>query len=508
MALRVLQNNGFLPLPAGLTGPGWYPINSPQMTFLYSPAEMVLFGGASGGGKSNVLVADSAQEYDNPNFRGLLLRKSYTEMTNIIDEMRRIYGPLGGRATDRERVWRFPAGGIMRLGYMSSDKDLELYTGKPMSWLGIDEAQFQTESRVRQLFSWVAPTDPTLRARIRLTANPSNPWLKSLFLNNECPVCRTEKSTTPCAVYEGARWKSDDGLVMKTTCFIPAKATDNPLYTDVKLAGLMSQTAAIRKKLLDGCWCATEGAFFDFLNDSYVASIASVNEQWWHTHFISMDYGFSSSAAACGLYFANESGCIFKIGQALERKMASEEFAHYVGKRFLQREISGQRVRTIEGYADSAMDAHTGTGKSNLELINRVLEGYGMTLIKAAKDRIGNAQVLHGKLSRKEFVITDAAQETYDSLSTRIHDPDLPGAILKIAGDELDDVLDETLYGINNYIRGAGKPASIVIEDKIQDMVEHGIDQASIMVARHRLEAQRRKMEAPARFGRPTIGRL
>ena len=47
-----------------------------------------------------VAVGDSAQEYDNPRFRGILLRKSYTEMTNLMDEMERIYLPLGGRKSD------------------------------------------------------------------------------------------------------------------------------------------------------------------------------------------------------------------------------------------------------------------------------------------------------------------------------------------------------------------------------------------------------------------------
>lgn len=512
MALRMVENNGLLPLPAlvaGYAGYGWYPINSPQLTFLNCRAQLALFGGQSGGGKSNVLVADSAQEYDNPHFRGILLRKSYTEMTGLMDEMDKIYRPLGARPADGKKIWRFPAGGIMRLGYMASDKHLELYTGKPISWLGIDEAQFQTEDRVRTLFPWVAtPKEYGLRDRIRLTANPSAPWLMSLFLNGACPVCHPEKSTVPAAIYEGARWRKDDGPVMKTTSFIPAKVSDNPLYGEEKLAALLSQTADVRKKLLDGCWCSTEGAFFSFLNDSYIMPLSEFGEQWWHTHFLSMDYGFSSSAAACGLYCANEYGKIAKIGEILERKMASEEFAHHVGKTFLQRSIQGQRCRIIEGYADPAMDAHTGTGKSNLDIINGVLDGYGMFLNKAAKDRIGNAQTLHGKLSRREFILTDAVPKTYESLSSRRHDPDMPGAVLKIAGDELDDSLDETLYGLNNYLQKAGKPREVEIEEKIAQMRDAGADDRSIMVTRWRMQQKADQSATPATMGRPTIGQV
>ena len=515
MALILLEDRGFVPLPANLSEvSGWKPINSAQATVLECRAQLALFGGQSGGGKSNVLVADSAQEYDNPNFRGILLRKSYSEMTNIQDEMERIYLPLGGRKSDGGKIWRFPSGALMRLGYMASDKDIELYTGKPISWLGIDEAQFQTEKRVRELFPWVAtPPEYGLRDRIRITANPSTPWLKALFLNNECPVCHPEKSVKPCAIYAGSTWKEDGGPVMLTTCFIPAKLSENPLYDERKRGMLLSQTADVRKKLLEGCWCATEGAFFPFLNESYILPYSECGEQWWMTHFISMDYGYSGSAAATGLYFLHENSRIYKIMENTERKLKSEEYAHFIAGLMINRLGPGaQRCRIISGYADPAMDAHTGTGKSNLDLINGVFEGYGLTLTKAAKDSVGNAQVLSGKLSRREFVVTDMGMnnitpKTYESLSSRKCDPDRPGAILKVPGDELDDVLDETLYGLNQFLTGDKKPDQVATEEKIQKLIAAGVDQRSIAVTRFKLEKEAAKLAQPITFGRPSLNR-
>ena len=90
MALTLLENRGMLDLPAMDGRAGWVPKSEPQLTAIECRAQLLLYGGASGGGKSNWLVADSAQEYDNSNFRGILLRKSYTEMTNLMDEMERI----------------------------------------------------------------------------------------------------------------------------------------------------------------------------------------------------------------------------------------------------------------------------------------------------------------------------------------------------------------------------------------------------------------------------------
>jgi len=508
MALELLEDRGFLPLPANITPvSGWAPINAAQNTFIQCRAQLALFGGQSGGGKTNVLVADSAQEYDNPHFRGILLRKSYTEMANIMDEMEKVYLPLGGRKADGGKLWRFPAGGMMRLGYMAKDTDVELYTGKPISWLGIDEAQFQTEKRVRQLFPWVStPIEYGLRDRIRITANPSTPWLMALFLNNACPICKPKKSVISCAVYQGARWKEDDGPVMLTTCFIPAKLSENPKYDERKVQLLQSQTAAIRKKLLDGCWCQTEGAFFDFLNESYILPYRDAGEEWWMPHFIVMDYGMSSSAAATGLYFMDETSRMLKIGEDVERKMLSEEYGRHVARKFLEREIHGQRTRIVTGYCDPSMNAHTGTGKSNRELIQGVMDQYGVTLMSAAKDSIGNAQSLAGRLSRGEFIVTDLCPKTFEALISRKHDPDRPGAILKIPGDELDDILDTDLY-TNTFVTGDKEPEEVARQKRLAALEAAGVDQRSIAVIKFRMEREAAAKSGQVTMGRPSIGR-
>lgn len=509
MKLTLLENRGMLPLPANISDiNGWAPNSPPQMTLIDCRAQLALYGGASGGGKTVALIGDSAQEFDNPKFRGILLRKSFTEMTNIIDEMTRIYGPLGGRKAEGGKLWRFPSGAQMRLGYMAKDADVELYTGKPISWLGIDEAQFQTEDRFRSLLPWVStPPEWGLRDRIRLTANPSAPWLMSLFLNNACPVCHPERSVIPGAVYCNARWRKDEMAVMKTTCFIPAKASDNPLYGPEKIAALMSQTADVQKKLWHGCWCATEGAFFAFLNDSYVVPYSELNEQWWMTHFVVMDYGMSSSAAATGLYFMDESNRMIKIGEDVQRQMYSNEYAHHIANKFLSREIGGKKTRIITGYCDPAMDAHTGTGQSNREIIQEVFDQYDLALMSAAKDSIGNAQSLAGRLSRGEFILTDLCPKSYESLASRKHDPERPGAILKVKGDELDDLLDTDLY-TNTFLTGDRKPDEVATAERLDALRKGGVDERSIAVLKWKLDREAAERAQPVSMGKPTLNRI
>ena len=58
----------------------------PQTTFLESPERDVLYGGAAGGGKSYALLADVLRDASNPNHRGLLLRRTLAELTELIDK--------------------------------------------------------------------------------------------------------------------------------------------------------------------------------------------------------------------------------------------------------------------------------------------------------------------------------------------------------------------------------------------------------------------------------------
>jgi hypothetical protein len=129
------------PPPPG-TNPDWWPINAAQQAAIVSPAQLLEFGGASGGAKTNFLCADAMQEYTLPSFRGLLLRESLGEMDQIGDEMEKMYLPLRARYRGRSGggEWKFPSGARIRFGYLATDKDLSKYRGNTKSWIGVDES--------------------------------------------------------------------------------------------------------------------------------------------------------------------------------------------------------------------------------------------------------------------------------------------------------------------------------------------------------------------------------
>jgi len=517
--------------------PVWWPLKpehsdkSPQRTGLESPATLLLYGGGSGGGKSDWLVADAAQEVSNPNFRGLLIRKSFVEMNNIIDRMKAIYRPLGGRSTDKDRMWRFPSGAQIRLGYMSSDADVENYQGTPFSWLGVDEAGNHVESRIRRLLPWLASTDPTLRVRARFTANPGGvgaDWLMRLFLRDKCPICHPEESVEGGAVYAGKKLTWSDGRPLDelgkwTVSFIPALVGDNPLYGADKVAALRTQEAAIAEMLLKGCWCRLAGRYFSFMRPELNLPLAEYPAEWWNTYVIATDYGFGESWAAAGLFYITEptsaypSGRAFQIGEYVGldeetgEKPGSEDFARQILERFVD---SGEGRRTYAmAICDPATDGHTGNGRSNMEIMAEVFAERGIPVMGAHKDRIANFQNLYRMLKKGQVVITDACPATFKSMNTRMHDPARPGDIKKIKGNSLDDLADMLSYFANTYFTGDAKPKEAERAEKMQAMIASGLDEHSLGMnsLRMMMQAQNEPDEdAPIRItgvGRRRLGR-
>jgi len=490
--------------------PAWWPINEAQQAAINCPAEFLLMGGQSGGGKSFFLAADAMQEYRNPNLRALLIRKSYQEMQTLKDIQKTIYEPYGAKWNTQEKHWQFPSGATIRPGYLSKDKDLDRYQGNAYSWLGVDESGQHPENRIRFLIGWLAASKRSgLRVRARFTSNPGNighGWQLKVFLRNRCPYHFPappkddqpfSTSVLPAKVYRGATW-TDDSPVEKTTAFILAKLEDNPLYGEEKLTSLKSLPMAIQIQMLKGCWCEAAGLYFDFMRPDDVVPYATIGDSWWWQHFISIDYGYGNSAAAAGLYAINSSGVVFKTRERIERKMSALKFAlglckdgfgHVAFPKQGPQENWLKKLKTRDPeppkmsfcVMDPAMDQHHGTGKSVYRVISEVMEKHGIGSMKAAHDPAGNAQVMYNSLANKLFVLTRESAElslAYRAISSRIVDE--RKAVKKIHGAWEDDSYDESAQALNTWRQNSEKPARTALQEDLAQMRKDGADDTQI----------------------------
>jgi len=102
------------------------PNGGPQEDFLSAPEQDVLYGGAAGGGKSFALLADPLRYCHNGNHRGLLLRRTLDELTELISKSKQLYPKAFPGATFRESksTWVFPSGATIWFSYLDKDKDV------------------------------------------------------------------------------------------------------------------------------------------------------------------------------------------------------------------------------------------------------------------------------------------------------------------------------------------------------------------------------------------------
>lgn len=286
------------------------PNEGPQTDFLAASEQEVLFGGAAGGGKSFAIVADPTRYFENPQFQGLLLRRTMPELRELISISQKLYPKIypGAKWTERDTTWRFPSGAYLWLSYLEAEKDIDKYYGQAYSWIGFDElTHWESPIYWNMLASRLRTSKNSgLPLCMRATTNPGNRghmWVKNMFINPSEPGkafwardADGEELVWP-ATSKHAIENDLVGKPMFKRRFIPSKLIDNPyLAEDGRYeANLLSLPEHKRKQLLEGDWDVAEGAAFsEFERAVHVIEPFNIPRNW--LRFRACDYGYGSFA--------------------------------------------------------------------------------------------------------------------------------------------------------------------------------------------------------------------
>ena len=68
----------------------WQP-QPKQIRFMERPEYECLYGGAAGGGKSDALLIEALRQVHIPHYRGIIFRKTYPQLTELIDRSQALY---------------------------------------------------------------------------------------------------------------------------------------------------------------------------------------------------------------------------------------------------------------------------------------------------------------------------------------------------------------------------------------------------------------------------------
>ena len=425
------------------------PNPGPQTDFLASSEQEVLYGGAAGGGKSYSMVADPVRYFNNPQFRGLLVRRSTEELRELISVSKQLYPKAipGIKFMERDKTWVTPSGATLWMSYLDRDEDVMRYQGQAFSWIGFDElTQWGSPYAWNYMRSRLRTTSASgLPLYMRATSNPGGPghsWVKKLFIDP------APWNTSFWAVDDEGKtitWPkghSREGQPLFKRRFIPATLFDNPYLAGDGMyeANLLSLPEHQRRQLLEGDWSIAEGAAFTEFNPSiHVVKPYDIPHGW--ARFRACDYGYGSYTGV--LWFAvTPSDQLVVYREMYVSKVTATDLADMI----LQAE-DGEKIRY--GVLDSSLWHRRGdTGPSLAEQM--IMKGCRWRPSDRSKgSRVAGKNEIHRRLQVDEFT-QEPSLVIFDNCRSLIAQlPSLP--LDKRNPEDVDTKAEDHLYDALRY---------------------------------------------------------
>ena len=128
-----------MPLPSTTTisaQPG------PQTEFLRTAADICIYGGAAGGGKTVGLILEPLRHVGRvANFSAVFFRRTTPQITNpggLWDESQAFYPRLGGTPHLGMREWRWPRAGKIKFAHLQFDSTVYDWQGAQITLICFD----------------------------------------------------------------------------------------------------------------------------------------------------------------------------------------------------------------------------------------------------------------------------------------------------------------------------------------------------------------------------------
>lgn len=249
----------------------WIPNPGPQTQAYFCPADILLYGGQAGGGKSGLLLGLALSAHQ----RSLIMRRQYGDLNALTEEAIKFNGTKDGFNASPPPRLRTQDGRLIEFGAAALPGSEEAWQGQPHDLLGFDEAVHFLENQIRFLMGWVRSTTPGQRTRTVLATNPpvraEGQWIIGMFRpwldpTHDKPAKHGElrwyitdpdgrdmevPDETPVTLHNGKTYKP-----MSRT-FIHASLQDNPFLINTNYqASLDALKEPLRSAIRDGNFMA------------------------------------------------------------------------------------------------------------------------------------------------------------------------------------------------------------------------------------------------------------
>jgi len=393
----------------------WRPHAGAQEEFLSRDEFEVLFGGSAGPGKTDCLVAGMLRDTENPNYHGLILRRTFPQLQEIIDRCFRLYLQANGSYKTTDKRWTFPSGAIIDLGHCQHENDKYNYQGKEFSRIAFDELTQFSLTMYLYLHSRVRSTDPTIEPQVLSTTNPGgigHNWVKERFQ----PDRRALKTY-------------HDPVSGLSRVFVPATIEDNPTLFDndpLYLARLEGLPEIERKRLRYGIWDAFEGQVFTELSKLvHGCEPFDIPPEW--ERYCVMDWGYSSPFSI-GWYAIDYDGVAYRYREwyGCKREALGQEGEDSLqGLRLQAWEVAEGILKIERAAGEKIWHRYADPSIWHPRPEFRKKEAQGMTIdedfsragvhfVKADNDRLHGKLQVHKRLQLAPQIDKETGEVTHD----------------------------------------------------------------------------------------------
>ena len=367
-----------------------------------------LYGGAAGGGKSDCAIVEALRQVHIPHYRGLILRKTYPQLSDLIDRSRELYLSAFPKAkyNDTKHCWSFPSGAKIYFGAMQYTKDRTNYQGKRYDFIDFDELTQFTWDEYSYLFSRNRPGGPGTRCYIRAQANPGgigHGWVKERFISAAKPMS---------TIWEEREIRHPDGKVQinkRSRIFVPASVFDNKILMENDpeyIASLAQLPEKERNALLYGDWDSFAGQVFtEWRNNpdnyesrrgTHVINPFRVPESW--KIYRGFDFGYAKPFSV-GWYAVDHDGRMYRIRELYGCTGTPNEGVKWNPTEIARKikEIESEDInlkgKRIHGIADPSI-----FDESRGESVAQMMERERIYFEKGDNTRIAGKMQLHNRL--------------------------------------------------------------------------------------------------------------
>ena len=146
----------------------WFPTPGPQLLAVECKADVLLYGGSGGSGKTDLILGLAHTEHK----RTLIIRKHYVDLTALTDRAKEINGTEKGYNGSIPPRLKTVEGRLIDFGGIAKPGDEEHWQGQAHDLLAVDEVVQNREKQIRFLMGWVRSAEEGQRCRVILASNP------------------------------------------------------------------------------------------------------------------------------------------------------------------------------------------------------------------------------------------------------------------------------------------------------------------------------------------------